>query len=261
MARGSWRSRCGPFGHDAQLDAVARRFVRAGARRRRGRRRRRSRARAATGAARCRRPRRGCRGWRSRGSSAPDRAGSRDCATRRCGAAYSRNQTGSSTHVRSDAGAENVASPRTRSSCAAATIASVPPRRNPANHTPVTSVRACNASIAARTSASQPSIEKSPSDVPVPRIVNVSAAQPASRAMRSTRLAYVLPTVAAPPGPRGNPGRINEAGHACEAGGPREVRAEPQAFRDDLLEGSDATVIESYPGVRDRHARLSRSPR
>ena len=47
---------------------------------------------------------------------------------------------------------------------AAVTIASVPPSRKPAIHTPVTSVRACNASTAARTSASQPSIEKSPSD-------------------------------------------------------------------------------------------------
>ena len=58
--------------------------------------------------------------------------------------------------------------PRTRSSLAAVTIASVPPRRNPAIHTPVTSRRASSASTAARTSASQPSIEKSPSDGPVP---------------------------------------------------------------------------------------------
>ena len=99
--------------------------------------------------------------------------------------AYSRNHSGSRTQVRNDAGAANVAMPRTRSSPAAVTIASVPPRRKPAIHTPVTSPRASSASTAARTSASQPSIEKSPSDGPVPRKVNVSPAQPASRATRS----------------------------------------------------------------------------
>jgi len=75
--------------------------------------------------------------------------------------------------------------PRTRSSSAATTIASVPPSRNPAIHTPVMSLRACSASTAERTSASQPSIEKSPSDGPVPRNVKVIPAQPDSRAIRS----------------------------------------------------------------------------
>ena len=45
--------------------------------------------------------------------------------------AYSRNQSGSRTQVRNDAGAANVAMPRTRSSSAAVTIASVPPSRKP----------------------------------------------------------------------------------------------------------------------------------
>src|SRR5205823_9654836 len=85
----------------------------------------------------------------------------------------------------SDAGAAKVAIPSTRSSPAAVTIASVPPSRKPAIHTPVTSPRASSASTAARTSASQPSIEKSPSEGPVPRKVNVKPAQPASRATRS----------------------------------------------------------------------------
>ena len=83
--------------------------------------------------------------------------------------------------VYGSAGAAKVAIPRTRSSSAAVTIASVPPRRKPAIHTPVRSVRACSASTAARTSASHPSMEKSPSEGPVPRNVNVKPAHPASR--------------------------------------------------------------------------------
>ncbi len=126
--------------------------------------------------------------------------------------AYSRNHSGSRTHVRSDAGAAKVAIPRTRSSSAATTIASVPPSRKPAIHTPVMSVRACSASTAERTSASQPSIEKSPSDGPVPRKVNVSPAQPDSRAIRSHNVWSVFPTAAAPPAPRGNPGSTSNAG-------------------------------------------------
>ncbi len=89
---------------------------------------------------------------------------------------------------------------------------------------------------------------------PVPRNVNVSAAHPASRAMRSHETPHtVLPTAAAPPGPRGNPGRTRSAGHACEPGRPREVRAEAQTFRSDLLQGADSDGHRSYPDVRDRH--------
>ena len=155
--------------------------------------------------------------------------------------AYSRNHSGSRTHVRNDAGAANVAMPRTRSSSAAVTIASVPPRRKPAIHTPVTSARASSASTAARTSASQPSIEKSPSDGPVPRNVNVSPAQPASRAMRSHKVGSVLPSAAAPPAPRGNPGSTSSAGTRVDARRAREVRTQPQPFRDDLLHRRDSS--------------------
>ena len=122
---------------------------------------------------------------RSRASTLRDRSENRRCATRRCAARTRGTIRGSRTHVRNDAGAANVAMPRTRSSSAATTMASVPPSRKPAIHTPVMSVRACSTSTAARTSASQPSIEKSPSDGPVPRKVNVSPAQPDSRAIRS----------------------------------------------------------------------------
>src|SRR4029079_18003167 len=64
---------------------------------------------------------------------------------------------------------------------------------------------ACSTRTALRRSSSHPCAEKSPSDVPVPRKLNVRTVQPASLAMWSARSGYVVPTVAAPRGGFGRP--------------------------------------------------------
>ena len=53
--------------------------------------------------------------------------------------------------------------------------------------------------------------------------------------MRSHSVASVLPSAAAPPAPRGKPGQHEQRGHPRDPGRAREVRAQPQPFRDDLL--------------------------
>ena len=78
-------------------------------------------------------------GWRWPGSRPRDRAGTRGPEHARA-APYSRNQPGSRTHVASGAGRKRC-DPRMRGSSAALTMASVPPSRKPAIHTPVTSLR------------------------------------------------------------------------------------------------------------------------
>ena len=108
------------------------------------------------------------------------------------------------------------------------------------------SVRACSASTAARTSASQPSIEKSPSDGPGPaererepgptrlardavaqRLIGVPDRGRAARAARKAR-------------------QHEQTGHPRHARRAREMRPQAQSFRDELFH------VGGYPGSRDR---------
>ena len=89
-------------------------------------------------------------------------------------------------------------------------------------------------------------------------------AQPASRAMRShKRLVGVPDAPPRRPAPRGNPGSTSSAGHACDARRAREVRAQPQPFREDLLHvlRPASGRRRRYPDPRDHRRRPSTSPR
>ena len=120
---------------------------------------------------------------------------------------------GSRAQSRNVLGAAIVATPRTRSSDAASHTAKVPPWPKPASHTGRGHRRARRARSPPRArSSSQPAAEKSPSDVPVPRKLNVSTTKPVSRAMWSASSGYVVPTVVAPRGSSGRPWQSTSPG-------------------------------------------------
>ena len=109
------------------------------------------------------------------------------------------------------------------------------------------SVRACSASTAARTSASQPSIEKSPSDGPVPaeREREPGPARLARDAI-AQRLIGVADRGRAARRRAESPGSTSKPGHPRHARRAREMRPQAQSFRDELLH------VGGYPGSRDR---------
>ena len=72
-------------------------------------------------------------------------------------------------HSPKSAGAPTDTAPRTSPLSAAARRPTAPPVPNPATHTPVARVRSARCRTAARTSSTQPSSEKSPSESPQPR--------------------------------------------------------------------------------------------
>ena len=130
-----------------------------------------------------------------------------------------RSRSGCSAHSENDAGAARVATPRTRSSSAARMIASDPPVLDPASHTPPTSVRSDITVTAWLRSDSQPSREKSPSEVPVPRKLKAMTAQPVSRASRSASSGYVDAEPSPPRGPVGKPWHSTRPGTRANPGG------------------------------------------
>ena len=175
------------------------------ARRRPGRRDRRSRAARGAGAHRVDARPRPRRRARPPGPIAARREGKPGVRIMPISRACASMCAGSRAQSRNVLGAAMVATPRTRSSDAASQTANVPPWPKPASHTARTPSRAASAVTAARRSSSQPAAEKSPSDLPVPRKLNVSTTNPASRAMWSASSGYVVPTAVAPRGSSGRP--------------------------------------------------------
>src|SRR5205085_12623981 len=95
--------------------------------------------------------------------------------------------------------------------------------------------------------ASHPSMEKWPSEGPVPRNVNVSPAHPASRATRSHKVWSVFPTVAAPPGPRGKPGRTSSAGTRVMPGG--RAKCAPSRRPSEKISSIEAVILARVTGT------------